>query len=182
MNLEQNTGALYMLKEFSRRNFLSTLVAGAAACTDINLKKSDAKSLDRPNILFIMADDLGKEWISCYGAEDLRTPNIDALAAGGMKFRNAYSMPQCTPSRVSVLTGQYPWRTGWVNHWDVPRWGVGYFDWRPRRNTRPLRAVYCQWPWPDARRRGNRRLDRFHRPAAYICRTGRQSPTRGHGH
>ena len=49
----------------------------------------------KPNILFIMADDLGKEWISCYGAEDIETPNIDALAAGGMKFNNAYSMPAC---------------------------------------------------------------------------------------
>ena len=48
----------------------------------------------QPNILFIMVDDLGKEWISCYGAEGIKTPNIDALAAGGMKFNNAYSMPQ----------------------------------------------------------------------------------------
>ena len=38
-------------------------------------------------------------------------------------------MPQCTPTRATLLTGQYPWRTGWANHWDVPRWGVGYFDW-----------------------------------------------------
>ena len=59
----------------------------------------------KPNILFIMLDDLGKEWISCYGAEDIETPNIDALAAGGMKFNNAYSMPQCTPSRATLLTG-----------------------------------------------------------------------------
>ncbi len=124
-----------MLRDFSRRNFLSTLVASAVAYADVALKAAAAKNPDRPNILFIMADDLGKEWISCYGATDIQTPNIDALAAGGMKFRNAYSMPQCTPSRVSLLTGQYPWRTGWVNHWDVPRWGVGYFDWRPRQNT-----------------------------------------------
>jgi arylsulfatase A-like enzyme len=89
----------------------------------------------KPNILFIMLDDLGKEWISCYGAEDIETPNIDALAAGGMKFNNAYSMPQCTPSRATLLTGKYPWRNGYVNHWDVPRWGVGYFDWRPKENT-----------------------------------------------
>jgi len=81
-----------------------------------------------------MVDDLGKEWISCYGAEDIQTPNIDALARTGMRFENAYSMPQCTPSRATLLTGQYPWRTGWVNHWDVPRWGVGYFDWKQRSN------------------------------------------------
>ena len=65
-----------------------------------------------PNILFIMVDDLGKEWISCYGADDIKTPNIDALAAGGMKFNNAYSMPSCTSSRTMLLTGQYPWRNG----------------------------------------------------------------------
>ncbi len=92
-----------------------------------------AAELTKPNILFIMVDDLGKDWISCYGADDIQTPNIDALATGGMKFHNAWSMPQCTPTRVTLLTGQYPWRTGWVNHWDVPRWGVGYFDWK--RNT-----------------------------------------------
>ncbi|MEO0445713.1 MAG: sulfatase-like hydrolase/transferase, partial [Verrucomicrobiota bacterium] len=85
--------------------------------------------VEKPNILFIMVDDLGKEWIRCYGADDIETPNIDALAETGLKFHNAWSMPQCTPTRVTLLTGQYPWRTGWVNHWDVPRWGVGYFDW-----------------------------------------------------
>ena len=83
----------------------------------------------KPNILFIMVDDLGKDWISCYGADDIETPHIDRLAKGGLKFHNAWSMPQCTPTRATLLTGQYPWRTGWVNHWDVPRWGVGYFDW-----------------------------------------------------
>ena len=83
---------------------------------------SEVGTKQKPNILFIMLDDLGKEWISCYGAEDIETPNIDALAAGGMKFNNAYSMPQCTPSRATLLTGKYPWRNGYVNHWDVPRW------------------------------------------------------------
>ena len=79
----------------------------------------------QPNILFILIDDLGKEWISGYGAEDVATPAIDKLAKTGMLFENAYSMPQCTPTRVSLLTGQYPWRNGWVNHYDVPRWGHG---------------------------------------------------------
>ena len=92
-------------------------------------------TVEKPNILFIMLDDLGKEWISCYGAEDIKTPNIDALAAGGMKFNNAYSMPQCTPSRATLLTGKYPFRNGFVNHWDVPRWGIAYFDWKKKENT-----------------------------------------------
>ncbi len=92
------------------------------------------------NLVYIMADDLGKEWISCYGAEDIETPHIDALAATGMLFHNFYCMPQCTPTRASLLTGQYPYRHGWVNHWDVPRWGGGCnFD--PEANPSFPRAI-----------------------------------------
>ena len=87
--------------------------------------QSESAKETRPNILFILVDDLGKEWVNCYGAEDIQTPNIDQLAASGQKFHNVYSMPQCTPSRLTFLTGQYPFRHGWVNHWDVPRWGGG---------------------------------------------------------
>ena len=84
----------------------------------------------KPNILFILMDDLGKEWISTYGADDIKTPVMDELAETGMKFNNFWSMPQCTPTRISFMTGQYPYRNGWVNHWDVPRWGGGcHFDW-----------------------------------------------------
>ena len=84
---------------------------------------------EKPNILFIMVDDLGPEWIGAYGAQLIETPNIDRLAKEGMLFTSAYSMPQCTPTRVTLLTGQYPFRHGWTNHWDVPRWGAGaHFD------------------------------------------------------
>mgnify|MGYP006276709809 CR=1 FL=1 len=79
----------------------------------------------QPNIIFVLLDDLGKEWIGCYGAVGVETPRIDAFAADGIRFENVYSMPQCTPSRMCLLTGQYPYRNGWVNHWDVPRWGAG---------------------------------------------------------
>lgn len=86
--------------------------------------RGDQKSVvDRPNIIFILVDDLGKEWVSTYGADDIRTPNVDKLADSGLKFINVYSNPQCTPTRVALLTGQYPWRNGWINHYDVPRWG-----------------------------------------------------------
>ncbi|MHC4252761.1 MAG: sulfatase-like hydrolase/transferase, partial [Planctomycetota bacterium] len=118
-----------MLNGILRRTFAMALVVGACSFA------SPAEAASKPNILFIMVDDLGKEWIGCYGADDIKTPNIDALAEGGMKFHNAWSMPQCTPSRATLLTGTYPWRNGFVNHWDVPRWGVGYFDWKQKRNT-----------------------------------------------
>ncbi|MAX26689.1 MAG: N-acetylgalactosamine 6-sulfate sulfatase [Phycisphaeraceae bacterium] len=85
---------------------------------------------DQPNILLIFVDDLGKEWVSAYGADDIETPHIDQLAETGLMFKNFYVNPQCTPSRMSLFTGQYPFRHGWVNHWDVPRWGGGaHYDW-----------------------------------------------------
>jgi len=119
--------------KLTRRSFLAVAGTSVAGLAFQRISRAAEKDV-RPNILFIMVDDLGKEWIRCYGAEDIETPNIDALAKTGMMFENAYSMPQCTPSRATLLTGQYPWRTGWVNHWDVPRWGVGYFDWKLREN------------------------------------------------
>jgi len=114
---------------------LAIVLLAGFSLSMISPQARDEKQGIKPNILFILVDDLGKEWISCYGADDINTPNIDALARGGMKFHNAYSMPQCTPSRITILTGKYPWRNGFVNHWDVPRWGVGYFDWKQKENT-----------------------------------------------
>ena len=131
---KQNNSEIYLNNNMpTRRDFLTAVGIAAAALALQRISTAAEKDI-RPNILFIMVDDLGKEWISCYGAEDIETPNIDKLAKTGIRFTNAYSMPQCTPSRVTLLTGQYPWRTGWVNHWDVPRWGVGYFDWKLRQN------------------------------------------------
>ena len=105
--------------------FLIVFLLLSFSCSNTTAKKE----IDKPNILFILVDDLGKEWVSCYGADNINTPEIDKLAASGMLFENFYSMPQCTPTRVTFLTGQYPFRHGWINHWDVPRWGGGaHFD------------------------------------------------------
>ena len=66
----------------------------------------------RPNIIYIMADDLGYADLSCYGRKDYQTPNLDKLASQGMKFINAYAgAPLCTPTRTSFMTGRYPART-----------------------------------------------------------------------
>ena len=64
---------------------------------------------DQPNIIFILADDLGYGDLSCYGAKDLQTPNIDALAQQAITFTRAYANSTvCSPSRASILTGNYP--------------------------------------------------------------------------
>jgi len=65
----------------------------------------------RPNIIYIMADDLGYADLSCYGRKDYQTPNLDKLASQGVKFMNAYAAaPVCTPTRVAFMTGRYPAR------------------------------------------------------------------------
>jgi len=66
---------------------------------------------DRPNIVVILADDMGYSDIGCYGGE-IHTPNIDKLAEGGMRFRSFYNAGRCCPTRASLLTGQYPHDAG----------------------------------------------------------------------
>jgi arylsulfatase A-like enzyme len=70
----------------------------------------------KPNIIFIYSDDLGYGDLSCYGATNIKTPNIDRLAANGLRFTNAHSTAAtCTPSRYSLMTGQYAWRKAGTN-------------------------------------------------------------------
>lgn len=69
----------------------------------------------KPNILFILADDLGYAEIGCYGSDKYKTPNIDKLASQGLRFTHAYSTPLCGPSRAALLTGRYAFRTGATN-------------------------------------------------------------------
>lgn len=64
----------------------------------------------KPNIILIMADDVSWECFGTYGAEDYKTPHIDALAKRGVRFSNCYSTPLCTPSRVKLMTGKYSFR------------------------------------------------------------------------
>ncbi len=112
-----------------------------------------------PNVVLVLADDLGPEWLGCYGGEEAETPAIDRLADEGLRFTQAWSMPKCTPTRVTLLTGQYPYRHGWVNHWDVPRWGGGvHFDaGRHQTFARTLRdagyrtAIAGKWQIDDFR-------------------------------
>jgi len=93
--------------KITRRSF----IGGATAATAAALLSRSAQSAARPNLIFILADDLGAADLSCYGRPDYKTPNIDRLAAEGMRFTNSYSAaPVCTPTRVGFQTGRYPAR------------------------------------------------------------------------
>lgn len=78
-------------------------------------------STQKPNIIYILADDLGIGDVSCYGADLYKTPNIDKLAKNGIQFNNAYTVPLCGPSRATVLTGRYGFRTSAVNQDNVTK-------------------------------------------------------------
>ncbi|WP_339925218.1 sulfatase-like hydrolase/transferase [uncultured Cyclobacterium sp.] len=67
-------------------------------------------SQEQPNIILIMADDLGYEALAAYGNDYNQTPHLDRMISGGMKFENTHSMPLCTPSRVQLMTGKYNFR------------------------------------------------------------------------
>jgi arylsulfatase A len=71
------------------------------------LLASAASAAPRPNIVLIMADDLGYETLGANGGESYKTPNLDRLAATGMRFEHCYAQPLCTPTRVQLMTGQY---------------------------------------------------------------------------
>jgi len=97
--------------------FTVSLAALAAAGPTRAAEESAAPKPTQPNILFILADDVGLEALGCYGGQSYKTPNLDRLADAGMRFDHAYAMPVCHPTRVCLLTGRYPFQA------ENPRWG-----------------------------------------------------------
>lgn len=71
----------------------------------------EAAEARKPNVILILADDYGTPGVGCYGGE-YKTPNLDALAAGGLRFTHGYSMPLCAPTRGVLMSGRYPFRNG----------------------------------------------------------------------
>src|SRR5215468_12070077 len=99
-----------MTVDYTRRKLLRTAATGGAAlAVAANVAPSTAQApVRRPNIVFILADDMGYADISCYGRRDLVTANIDRIAAQGAKFTQGYAnSPVCTASRVAMITGRY---------------------------------------------------------------------------
>ena len=102
----------------SRRELLLQTAAGSLAATAVYGAEADPARAQggstgpaKPNIIFIMADDLGYADVSCYGRPDFNTPNIDRLAGEGLRFMQAYANSAvCSASRVALITGRYQYR------------------------------------------------------------------------
>ena len=103
--------------------FLFVVLLSAPRCT-----RAEATTADRPNILFVLMDNIGQDWFGCYGSTEGQTPFIDRLAAEGVRFPHCYVSPLCSTSRVVFLTGRYPCTTGWTVHHDSAIYGGGSFD------------------------------------------------------
>jgi len=102
---------------YNRRDFMKKMGAGAAAmtlpgCVNFSARQSAQPDKKRPNILFILVDDMGWTGLNCFGNKLVETPNIDSLANQGMRFTSAYAAPVCSPARASILSGKYPARLG----------------------------------------------------------------------
>ncbi len=99
-------------KGVSVKPFVLYVVAlAAAAGAVVNIGVASAAE-PRPNIVHIVADDLGWKDVGFNGCADIKTPNLDALAAGGAKLSQFYVQPMCTPTRAALMTGRYPFRYG----------------------------------------------------------------------
>jgi len=97
------------------------IISLIVSCNGLTKKEGVKENLEieinkKPNILLIYADDQGTLDAGCYGTEDIKTPNLDALASQGIKFTQAYAHTVCCPSRAGLLTGRAPQRSG-VNQW-----------------------------------------------------------------
>ena len=115
---------------FSR--FPLSLVAALVVATSFTSGANAAASATTPNIVFILADDLGYTDVHCFGSQYYETPNIDRLADQGMKLTSYHQAQNCQPTRAALMTGQYAPRTGVYTVGGIDR-----FDWR----SRPLRPV-----------------------------------------
>ena len=93
--------------------FLSIALSASAAPDQIAVPAPSAAPVEKPNVVIILADDIGYSDLGCYGAKLIKTPNLDRLALQGMRFTDVHvAEARCTASRYAILTGRYHWRDG----------------------------------------------------------------------
>jgi len=99
--------------DYTRRSFLKILGAGMASLAIPGIVRAGQKAGGKPNFVIIFTDDQGYQDVGCFGSPSIRTPNLDRMAAEGMRFTDFYSAASvCSPSRAALLTGCYPPRVG----------------------------------------------------------------------
>jgi len=140
------------VSKLSRRDFLKHVGAGAAVflvgqTAAGGAEKAPTTAQEKPNFIFILVDDLGWVDTSCYGSRYYETPNIDRLAAEGMRFTNAYAAcAVCSPTRAAVMTGRYPARLG-ITDWIRARFQGGRIPQDKKNPTQyvggPNRKLLC---------------------------------------
>ncbi len=160
------------------------------ACLAALIPLKTAADPSRPNVILIMADDLGAEGLGSYGSTLYTTPNLDRMAEEGARFENAYATPLCTPTRVMLMTGQYPNRTGFTNliskekRARLPKtlktfgtyfkaagyrtaiagkWQLGQFDQYSNQPREHGFDEYCLWKWQYA----NKKSSRYYTPGLW---------------
>ncbi len=118
-----------------KKLFLKLVASAGVALTAIFPARAAAT---KPNVIFFLADDLGQRDLACYGSTFYETPNLDRLAKDGATFTDAYAAcPVCSPTRASLLTGQWPQRTGITDYIGAPSKPEQW-----KRNTKVLPAPY----------------------------------------
>jgi len=167
----------------TRREFLRSAGAMTAAWLGPGTARLFGARPDRPNIVLIMADDLGYETLGCNGGTSYATPHLDRLAAGGMRFEHAYCAPLCSPTRVLLMTGRYGFRN--YREWGVldpkeqtfghvlrkagyatcvsGKWQLCKFD-DPANADHPRRSGFdehCVWTWHYRKKKPSRYWDPF---------------------
>lgn len=99
------------MKNSTFKHFLWLSIFALMACGNNAYLENERADNDKPNIVFILADDLGYHQLGCFGSDFYETPNLDLMATEGMRFTNAYAASGvCSPTRSSILTGKYPAR------------------------------------------------------------------------
>ena len=149
-----------------------------------------AAAADRPNVIVIMADDIGAEGLGCYGSTIYTTPHLDRMASEGLRFNNAYATPLCTPTRVMIMSGLYPNRTGFraliskdegvrmpasirtfahdfrdagYKTAIAGKWQLGKFNEFPDQPVEHGFDEYCMWTWIYK----GKKSSRFYEPQIY---------------
>jgi len=112
-----------MITVMNRRDFLKALGVGTVALAVRSRIRASHSSNKRPNIIFIMADDLGYQELGCYGQQKIQTPYIDRLAAEGMRFRQYYTgSAVCAPARCNLMTGKHGGHAYVRNNSEIGSW------------------------------------------------------------